>query len=108
MRTGAAYAQVAAASGAGAMELNAVDDHGGDSAPPSAPRGDTPVTRDELATFLAAMQMRGDGKNNGSGNNGRGAAGASGGFHGPRPLPKIGGLSKTQVRDYMDNNRCFG
>ena len=60
------------------------------------------VTRGELAQLLAAIH-----RNNGSGSNGRGAQGASGGFRPPRSLPTITGMSADKVKEYMDAGKCF-
>ena len=88
-----------------AMDLSAMraelDDE--DSESTASADGDAPVTRSEFAMLLAAIH-----RNNGSGSNGRGAQGASGGFHPPRGPPKIYGFSEEKVQEYMDAGQCFG
>ena len=66
---------------------------------------DAPVSRAEFAMLLAAIQQS---RSNGSGSSGRGAQGASGGYHGPRGLPRIAGSSDEKIKRYMDANMCFG
>jgi hypothetical protein len=66
---------------------------------------DEPVT---LAMVLAAIQQSGRGpvRSHGSGKS-HGAQGASSGYSGPRPLPRIKGFSEEKIRKYMDEDRCF-
>ena len=104
VRMGAAHGAAAASSSSG-MEINALGAGDGEAGESAAASSDAPIGRVELFAILAAMQA---GRNNGSGINGRGAQGASGGFHGPKPLPKISGFSEEKVRKYMDAGMCFG
>jgi hypothetical protein len=97
-----------AASSSSAMDLSALlatMQMGSESTPSTS---EEPVT---LAMVLAAIQQSGRGpiRSHGSGqSNSRGAQGASGGYSGPRPLPRIKGFSDDKVRKYMAENRCFG
>jgi hypothetical protein len=68
----------------------------------TAPSAETPVTRAEYTTLLAAIQQSNN--RNGAGGN----QGTSGGFQGPRPLPRFKGFSPEKVKEYMDANKCFG
>lgn len=93
-----------AASSSSAMDLSALlaaMQTGSESTPSTS---EEPVT---LAMVLAAIQQSGRGPVRGQGNS-RGAHGASGGYSGPRPLPRIKGFSDDKVRKYMAENRCFG
>lgn len=88
------------ATSSSAMDISAMD--GERNAPATA----APVSREEYNLLLAAIQQQSRG--NGSGSNGRGAQGASGGFRGPKPLPRINGFTETKVKEYMDAGKCFG
>lgn len=113
VRSGSSYV----VGGSSAMDLNALElaAYGDAPAAAAAPHAahavaasDAPVSRREYDTLLAAIQSSSAHRGNGSGSNGRGAQGASGGFHGPRPLPRISGFSEEKVRAYMEKNMCFG
>jgi uncharacterized membrane protein YgcG len=81
---------------------------------------DAPITRAELQLLLNAIREghRGTGASSSSSSSNRqggdraggnrGAQGASGGFQGPRGLPRIKGFSPEKVQQYMDANKCFG
>lgn len=71
----------------------------------SAPPGFVMLSNVEHAEMVAAMYA---GRNNGGGSNGRGAQGASGGFRGPKGLPRIKGFSEEKVKAYMAADKCFG
>jgi hypothetical protein len=75
---------------------------------PTTPPAEAPVTRSEFTTLLAAIQQSNNRRGGDSAGSSRGAQGASGGFQGPRGLPRIKGFSPEKVKEYMDSNRCFG
>ena len=104
VRMGSAHG---AAPPGGAMDLSAMraELDGYDAEAHDGSREEAPISRAEFATLLAAIQQS---RSNGSGSNGRGAQGASGGYHGPRGLPRIAGFSEEKVKRYMEANLCFG
>ena len=63
------------------------------------------ISQVQLNALITALSAKG--RNNGSGSNGRGAQGASGGYRPAKGLPTIRGLTETQVKEYMDANKCF-
>ena len=63
------------------------------------------ISQVQLNALITALSAKG--RNNGSGSNGRGAQGASGGYKPAKGLPTIRGLTETQVKEYMDANKCF-
>ena len=95
-----AYGSASGSGASSAMDLGALSLNGdGDQGP------GVMLSSIEHAELLALAAR---GRGNGSGLNGRGAQGASGGFRGPRGLPVISGLSEDKVRKYLDEGRCFG
>jgi Retrotransposon gag protein len=74
----------------------------------TAPSAEAKVTRAEYTTLLAAIQQSNNRRGGDSAGSNRGAQGASGGFEGPRGLPRVKGFSPEKVQHYMDANKCFG
>ena len=97
-------------SGSSAMDLSALlaELDGREAESSATTPAEAPVTRSEFTTLLAAIQQSNYRRGGDSAGNSRGAQGASGGFQGPRGLPRIKGFSPEKVKDYMDSNRCFG
>ena len=63
------------------------------------------ISQVQLNAIISALSAKG--RNNGSGSDERGAQGASGGYKPAKGLPTIRGLTETQVKEYMDANKCF-